>query len=386
MGALGFKLRIVKQRVWKTLISGLLRVFLSKMGKASSRDDAAKPKILSPVNSLEGGKRVVDAGADEVYCGVQIPPIRNFVLYRGPSTEILSYSDLSELVKYAHNRKVEIPLVLNWPFMADIIEKAIRDHIRKCVDCGVDALIVGDVGVLSIIREMNVDLPLYASTYFMSMNVEAVRYLETLGFSRVIPERHLTIEEIENIVRNCKAEIEVLIHGGGCSNINGSCYLYHYTFPELTEAQAKSHKSTPCALPFTVRNIADPSEEYEDTPVMDAFEYCSICNLPKLMKTGVVGFKIEGRSGSIWYQESTTKVYRELIDFVSEGRMTEYRQRLEELKNGVYFLPVPTDFYKLKEIWCKQNRCYYTGLAHAPYKTPLSWQTWTKQHYSWVET
>ncbi|UCD72604.1 MAG: U32 family peptidase [Candidatus Bathyarchaeota archaeon] len=344
-----------------------------------------KPKILSPINSLEGGKRVIDAGADEVYCAVQIPPIKDFVLYRGPSSEIPSYGDLSKLVKYAHDRDIEIPLVVNWPFIADIIEKPIRDHIRKCIDSGVDALIVGDVGILSIIREMGIDIPLYASTYFMSMNTAAVRFLEKLGFDRVILERHMTIEEITKIAGSSKAGIEILIHGGGCSNINGSCYLFHYTFPELTEAQRTSHKSTPCALPFNLQNITDSSDKFEDTTVMDAFEYCSICKLPELIRTGITGFKIEGRTGSIWYQESTTRVYRELIDLIFERKMEEYERRLEELKNGVYFLPVPTNFYKLKEIWCLQNRCYYSGLSNTPYKIPLSWQTWTKQHYSWVK-
>jgi len=348
-------------------------------------DYPEKPKILSPVNSLEGGIRVVDAGADEIYCAVRVPPIKDFVLYRGPASEIPTYDDLSKLVEYAHSRGVEIPLVVNWPFMIDGIEREIRTHIKRCVDCGVDALIVGDIGILSIIRDMGINLPLYASTYFMSMNGEAVRFLESLGFSRVILERHLTIPEIERIVKNSKIGIEILIHGGGCSNINGSCYLYHYTFPELTKAMSVSHKSTPCALPFDLRSLEDPSERYDETTVMDAFEYCSICNLPELMRIGVVGFKIEGRTGSIWYQESTTRVYRELIDLVYEGRTKEYKQRLEELKNGVYFLPVPTDFYKLKEIWCRQNRCYFSGIANAPYKIPLSWQTWTKQHFSWVK-
>jgi len=363
-----------------------LSFLLKKMRKGTDRGGHAKPKILSPVNSLEGGRRVVDAGADEIYCAVQIPPIRDFVLYRGPSSEIPTYDDLSKLVEYAHERDVEVALVINWPFMIDDIEKATKDHIRSCVGCGVDALIIGDIGILRIIHEMSIDLPLYASTYFMSMNGEAVRFLESLGFSRVILERHLTVTEIAKIARSSKAGVEILIHGGGCSNINGSCYLYHHTFPELTEAKKVSRKSTPCALPFALQNLSVPSEKYEDVTVMDAFEYCSICRLPELMRTGVVGFKIEGRTGSVFYQESTTKVYRELIDLIFEGRVEEYGRRLEEAKNEVYFLPVPTDFYKLKEIWCRQNRCYYSGLANAPYKIPLSWQTWTKQHFSWVRT
>ncbi|MEM2922498.1 MAG: hypothetical protein QXF26_09315, partial [Candidatus Bathyarchaeia archaeon] len=76
----------------------------------------------------------------------------------------------------------------------------------------------------------------------------------------------------------------------------------------------------------------------------------------------------------------------ELLNLIATGRMDEYRSRLEELKEGVYFLPVPTNFYKLKDIWCRQSRCYYSPITHAPYKIPLSWQTWTKQHFSWVQT
>jgi putative protease len=261
----------------------------------------------------------------------------------------------------------------------------VRKHIRNCIDQGVDALIIGDFGVLSIVRKLGVKLPLIASTYFMSMNSEAVAFLEEQGFSRLVLERHLTLEEITRIVRSTKMGVEVLMHGGGCSNINGSCYLYHYQFPELVNAQRESNKSTPCSLPFRLRDLNDPEEVVDDVTVMDAFEYCSICKLPELVATGAEGFKIEGRTGSVWYQEATTRVYRELLDLIAAGRMDEYRSRLEDLKEGVYFLPVPTDFYRLKDIWCWQNRCYYSPLVHAPYKSPLSWQTWTKQHFSWVQ-
>jgi collagenase-like PrtC family protease len=105
----------------------------------------------------------------------------------------------------------------------------------------------------------------------------------------------------------------------------------------------------------------------------------------ELIATGVGCLKIEGRTGSVWYQEATTKVYRELLDLIAAGHMDDYRKRLEELKNGVYFLPMPSDFYKLKDIWCLQNRCYNSPIANAPYKTPLTWQTWTKRHFSWAQ-
>ncbi len=351
----------------------------------STDKTVATPNIMAPINSTEGGIKVVDAGADEIYCAVQIPDIKDFVLYRGPSSQLPSYDDLGNVVKYAHDHGAKVDLVLNQPYMVERIEKHIGKHILNCVDQGVDHLIIGDFGVLSIVKKLNVEVPLIASTYLVSMNSGATGFLEEQGFSRAVLERHLTLEEIKRIVDNTRIGIEILIHGGGCSNINASCYLYHHQFPELIEAQQQSNTSTPCSLPFTLQNIDDPQDKTEGVRVMDAFEYCSICKLPELIATGVDGLKIEGRTGSVWYQEATTKVYRELLDLIAAGRMDEYETRLEELKNGVYFLPVPSDFYKLKDIWCWQNRCYYSPLAQAPYKTPLTWQTWTKQHFSWVQ-
>ena len=355
------------------------------MSFPNSNENTSIPKIMAPINSYEGGVRVVDAGADEIYCAVQIPDIKDFVLYRGPSSELPGYEDLGRVVKYAHERNAKVDLVINQPYMVARIEKHLRKHIRSCIDQGVDALIIGDFGVLSIAKNLNVEIPLIASTYLVSMNSEAVAFLEEQGFSRAVLERHLTLEEITSIVGSTKIGIEILMHGGGCSNINASCYLYHHQFPELINAQRESNTSTPCTLPFRLQNLNDPQEVSEEVPVMDAFEYCSICKLPELIETGVESLKIEGRTGSVWYQETTTKIYRELLDLIAAGRMDEYRKQLEKLKNGVYFLPVPSDFYKLKDMWCWQNRCYYSPIAQAPYKTPLSWQTWTKQHFSWVQ-
>lgn len=307
------------------------------------------PRILAPINSYEGGVRVVNAGAEEVYCAVQIPDIKDFVLYRGPSSELPSYEDLGRIVQYAHTHNAKVDLVINQPYMVAAIEESIKKHMHNCINQGVDALIIGDFGVLSIAKSLHIQIPLIASTYLMSMNSEAVAFLEELGFSTAVLERHLTVNEIEHIVHSTKMGIEILIHGGGCSNINGSCYLYHYQFPELIKAMQESNRSTPCALPYNLHEVRNRQEKFDAVTVMDAFEYCSICNLPELIATGVVGFKIEGRTGGILYQEATTKIYRELIDLIASKKMNQYRKRLEEIKEKVYFLPAQTNFYKIKD-------------------------------------
>lgn len=335
--------------------------------------------LLAPARSFEGGVRVIEAGADEVYCGVVIPELKDFELYRGTATEISSYDELERLVKYAHDHNVKIIVTVNQPFLADVIEKPFRNHIRECLERGIDALIVGDIGVLSLVKEIDEDIPLYASTYMVSTNFEAVDFLRRLGFDRIILERQLTMEEISEIVRLSRAEVEIFIHGGGCSNINGSCYMYH-RFPQARRAQSKKKGllGNPCGLTYDVYDFDNEQKKLGSFPIMDAIEYCSLCKLQKLVQIGVKGFKIVGRGSIIWYQESTTRAYRELIDALENDQAEIFQEKLKLLRSGD-LVPFPPLLLNLQEFCCRQKRCYYTPLTHAPYnERALSWQTKTK--------
>ena len=343
------------------------------------------PKILSPIRSFEGAVRVIRAGADQVYCGVTIPEIKDFVLYRGPAHDVPTYDELGKIVKYAHNHSVTVAITINRPFMAKVIEDPMKNHIRSCLDRGVDTLIVGDFGVLSMVKDMKVSAPLYASTFMASMNSEAIDLLRKQGFSRVILERNVTIPEISKIVQHSKIEIEVFVHGGGCSNINGLCFLYHFSFPERQHLAIlmRENISSPCTLHYELYDLLGEKSRLGSVPVMDAFQYCSLCKLPELMKTGVTGFKIEGRGNPIDYQESTTRVYRELIDLLAQNQIEAFREKLDLIRRNLISLPLT--ILNIQEFLCKQKRCYYSPLNHAPYKIPLSWQASTKFKFkAWI--
>lgn len=337
------------------------------------------PKILAPVKSYQGAIEVIAAGADELYCGVAMP-IKDFALYRGAETCVQTYEELRRITDHAHNNGVEVFIAVNMPFMTENIERAWEEHIRSCVDSGVDWLIVGDLGVLSKIKEIGINVPLCASTYMAAMNHQTVNFLEKLGFSRVVLERHLTIAEISEIVKHSNIEIEVFIHGAGCSNINVDCYLFHYRFPRLNEALKDIvGVKNPCLLPFEVYDAVDTSKMLGNVSMLDAFTYCSICHLPDIVKTGVTRLKIEGRGDCVAYQKSTTRIYRDLLNLIAEGNMRKYERRVAQLKKE--FFPQPPFFANLKEAICEQKRCLYSPLFHAPYKLPISWPAWTKMQF-----
>jgi putative protease len=335
--------------------------------------------LLSPIKSFEGGKRVVDAGADELYCGVRNPGLKGFELYRGPLSEIPTYEDLEKVVKYAHAHDVPVFLTANMPFMADVIDSAIRTHIRRCLEAGIDALIIGDFGVLSLVKEIDMAVPLYASSYFEVTNSEAVDFLQQQGFERVVLERQLRIHEIEEVVRNSEIDIEVFIHGSGCSNINGNCYIYHNKFPELNKAMSQivSFK-LPCRIGFNVHDISG-KKIAENLPILDAYTFCSICQLPELVKAGITGFKIVGRSVHAVYQEKTTQLYRELLDLLEQEQLEPYYSRVETLKKE--FLPIAPNLPSLHDACCEEGRCYYGAFYNTPYTSRPSMALWTKMKF-----
>jgi len=323
------------------------------------------PSLLSPINSIESATRVVAAGADEVYCEVAIPGLKNFVLYRNTLCNVQTYDELDKISNICHREEVKLLLVANLPFVSKHFERQFKAHISKCINSGVDGLIIGNLGVLSMIKHLDVKLPLYASTFLCTMNSEAANHLADLGFSRIILERQLSIPEISQIVKSSKVPIEVFVHGGGCSNINGSCYLLHRTLPGLMEAQMRVEGfNPPCRLPLKVYD-GETSEFLKTSQILDAYVFCSLCHLPELMRTGVCGFKVVDRCLPVKYQETMTVIYRRMMDLIERGEMEAYGQALEEAKDIDMGLS-PFFPQTLRKMCCDHRRCYYGPFFHKP--------------------
>jgi putative protease len=316
-----------------------------------------KISILAPVTSFDAARGVVSAGANEIYCGIRVPGIN----YAGLSTRLepcslSTYQDLKEIADYAHEYGVRVLVTTEFPFMSELVEDRLRKHVSSCVKSRVDGLIVTDIGTLLMVKQMRLDIPLYASTYLASMNYEAVNLYRDLGVKRVILERHLTIPEIEEIVKHSgNMEIEVFVHGPGCSNINVSCY----GCPNLNTIDDSMRRRgvTITSMCRSQYMVSSNGEEIGSVPILDAYTWCSICNLPELVKTGVSGFKIVGREGDREYQIEATRIYRELLDLLERDEFEAFKERADVAKTNKYVAG-----------GCKLGRCYYSSLLHAPYK------------------
>ncbi len=322
-------------------------------------------KILAPITSFEAARRAISGGVDEIYCGVEVPGMNYVGISTRPSwCSLPTYDELKRIVAYAHEKGVKVAATTEFPFMADLIEGQVKKHIYSYMEANIDALIATDIGVILLAKNiMSPAIPIYASTYLAPTNYEVVDLLKQMGVKRVMLERHLTIDEIQQIVRLCKGiETEVFVHGPGCSNINVNCYGCGAPMvlnPKLLERGG--NVETLCQMNFEVFKM-DGSEKVKiaDAPILDAFTWCSICQLPDLVNTGVTGLKIAGRECEQEYQGEVARIYRELTDLLEQGRMKEFQARLESVKNSRHFSDS-----------CKHKRCYYSSFFHAPYKAPV---------------
>lgn len=349
----------------------------------------SNPRILSPVASYQGAVEVIAAGADEIYCAVQMPGAVH-VLNRPEYCCIPTYDELGRTAAYARGKGVETLVTLELPFISEFMAGQMRDHISSCVAQGIDALIAGDIGLISLVRTMGLDIPVYASTLLVAMNYEAVAFLQELGVKRVILERHMSVEEIGEVVQqNAGVDIEVFVHGQGCSNINVNCYL------EFARASSVSIDGViagikgmvvPCRLPFDVYRLGNGEERVARIPILDAFTFCSLCRLPELIETGVMGLKIVGRCFPVTYQAQATKMYRGLVDLIGRGRGVglnrAQRRRFYKLVESFQDEPFQPGSQNADGSWsaletrrdvlCTEQRCYYSPIFHAPYRASES--------------
>ena len=258
-----------------------------------------KMKILSPAGDFESLKAAVIAGADEVYLGV-----RNF---NARNIEGFSLETLKQAVDYAHIFGVKINLAVNILFSDDEIQQAL-DLIVDAYNLGVDSFIIQDVGLMSLVHECYPQIEVHASTQMGLHNLEGIKALENLGFSRVVLARETSLSEVKRIKENTNLEIEYFAHGALCVAFSGNCYLSSY----LNDASGNRGKCKQlCRLPY---EMFVGNEKKADGYLLSAKDFNMTNRLLDLADAGVDVLKIEGRARRPFYVYTATKNYKNAIN------------------------------------------------------------------------
>ncbi|MDO5351553.1 MAG: U32 family peptidase C-terminal domain-containing protein [Succinatimonas sp.] len=296
-----------------------------------------KPELLAPAGSLKHLQMALDFGADAVYAGVPKWSLR----VRGNG---FVRDDFEKGIAYAHSLGKKVHAVLN-----------IIPHVRRTQGFNAildemaalkpDAFIMGDPGLIDMVRERYPDIPIHLSVQANTVNAGSVKFWQKVGLTRCILARELSITEIDLIKQACpEMEVEVFIHGALCIAVSGRCLISGFLAHRDANIGACNNA---CRYGFKVRNIhsahseefADPTslsmqiEESMHHPnewfnleedqcgsyLMNSKDLCALPILDKLIKTGVDSLKIEGRSRSPFYAAAISRAYRLAIDAIAKG-------------------------------------------------------------------
>lgn len=271
-----------------------------------------KPELLAPAGSMECLRAAVDNGADAVYFGVGTYNARS-------RAENFTLEDLGEAILYCHCRGARAYLAANTLLKDDEISEAVS-IIEKAYDLGIDAVIVQDIGLLSIIRDNWPDLPIHASTQMNLFYREAETYAKESGISRIVLPRELSLTEIRSrqlAGQVSGVEIEVFIHGAHCVSYSGVC-LFSAMNASGTRSGNRGDCAQPCRNQYLLSSVA--SRKLRSGHLLSIKDRTSVPVLEELMNMNVCSLKIEGRMRDSAYVAVTVRAYRLLIDAILEER------------------------------------------------------------------
>ena len=279
-------------------------------------------ELLAPVGSFESLKAAVQNGADAVYLGGKSFGAR-------ASANNFDREELKAAVEYAHIRGVQVFVTTNTLRKENEIAEFL-EYAKFLYDIDVDAIILQDIGMARLIKRELPDFELHASTQMVAHSLEDVKYLESVGFDRVVLAREVTVEEIKYICDNCKADIEVFVHGALCVCYSGQCLM-------SSMIGNRSGNRGRCAQPCRQRyelidvytgEVVNSNGDYLLSPK----DLNSIEEIDKVIDAGVHSLKIEGRMKRPEYVATVIDGYRKTIDeYLATNKMNVSDETINDL-------------------------------------------------------
>lgn len=283
--------------------------------------DIDKLEVLSPAGDMERFRAALQYGADAVYLAG-----KSFGMRSSPNN--FTFDELKTACDEAHKLGKKVYLTCNTlPTNSEI--DGFEGFIKQAADCDIDAAIVNDIGVFSLIKKYVPDLELHVSTQAGIVNYCTANTFYNMGAKRVVLARELSLEDIGEIRAKTPKDldIECFVHGAMCVSFSGRCLLSQYL---INRDANRGECAQPCRWKYYLMEEKRENEFYpiaEDENgayILNAKDLCMIDHLDKLAEAGVTSFKIEGRAKSAYYVSVVTNAYRAATDIL-KSNPTDYK-------------------------------------------------------------
>ncbi len=291
------------------------------------------PELLAPAGSLDALKAAVNSGADAVYISGKKFGARYFA-------SNFNDSEIVSGLEYAKLRDVKVYVTVN-TLIKDSQIKSAANYILWLYKIGVDAIIIQDLGLAELAKNLVPDLDLHASTQMTIHNVQGVNWAADFGFKRVILSRELKLSEVEEIKNQTKLsgiEVEIFGHGALCYSYSGQCLLSSFIGGRsgnrgmCAQPCRKAYKLVAGKIdcygkPLNLHTI-DQKEEY----LLSTSDLSVYTILDKISATNIDSIKIEGRMRSPEYVAIVVQIYRKALDSMSKNKWKPNSEDISRLK------------------------------------------------------
>lgn len=295
-----------------------------------------KPELLSPAGDPERLQMAVRFGADAVYLAGKAFGMRAKC---GNFTD----DELAEAVRFCHARGVKVYVTVNILARTNEV-KLMQPFLEHCQAIGVDAFIIGDLGVFKAAEKYAPLVERHISTQMGIVSAQTANAWYDMGATRVVLARELSFQEIHDIRDNVpkELEIEAFVHGAMCVSFSGRCLLSNYLAGRDANHGACAQ---PCRWKYSLMEERRPGEyfqieeDHEGTYIMNSRDLCMIDHIPELIDAGINSFKLEGRAKSSYYAACVTNAYRHGIDAAWAGEKLNpiWRDEVDKISHRHYY-------------------------------------------------
>lgn len=261
-----------------------------------------KIELLSPAGSMESLIAAINNGADAIYLGGSKFSARAYASNFDNET-------MMKAVDYAHGYNVKVYVTINTILKQNELKEALK-YIGYLYEIGVDALIIQDVGLISLVRDVYPNFELHASTQMTIHNADGALYFREKGLERIVLSRELSLDEIKYISKDLGIETEIFVHGALCVCYSGQCLMSSVIGGRSGN---RGRCAQPCRMQYTLKGeTLGEKKGYLLSPK----DTCLIDDIDSIIKGGTASLKVEGRMKKPEYVAGVTRNYRRAIDKV----------------------------------------------------------------------